>query len=152
MDISQYCATSEQLAELFQQAAETAKHLPKEKSKPKSKPKSKSKGVELPKPLPGEGFIKGPIPFGWMRIATDCGTKGAAVGLLIWYAAGWQRKNPIRFSRSVYDQLGIHPKTCRRVLLRMQEASIVSLDLHRGRSPVVTILPTPSDPHLTVVG
>lgn len=95
--------------------------------------------VDLPRHTDGERFIQGPIPMVWMRLASRCGGRGEAVGLLLWYAAGWQRSNPVKLSRSILAELGVHPKTAKRVLTRMADLGLVDAEFHRGRSPVVTI-------------
>lgn len=108
--------------------------------KPSQKIATVKAKLDLPRPNKGEGFIKGPIPFQWMRIATQCGGRGAEVGLLLWYAAGWQRKNPVKLTAAICKQLGVHPKTVKRVLTQMEAARLVKAVFRRGRSPMVTLL------------
>lgn len=98
--------------------------------------------LDLPRPNKGEHFIKGPIPLKWIQLASQCGGRGTEVGLLLWYAAGWQKKNPVKFTAAICQQLGVHPKTTKRVLTRMEEAGLIKAEFHRGRSPVVTLLTT----------
>ena len=51
----------------------------------------------------GERFIRGPIPLEWMKLAAKCGDRAEAVAVLLWYAAGFQRSNPVKLSQ---DDLG----------------------------------------------
>ncbi len=101
--------------------------------------------VDLPKHGPGERFIRGPIPLEWMKLAAKCGGRAEAVAVLLWYAAGFQRSNPVKLSAKILAELHVHPKTAKRVLVRMKELGLVNVEFHRGRSPVVTITtPTPA--------
>ena len=96
--------------------------------------------LDLPRPNKGEHFIKGPIPLDWIQVATQCGGRGTEVGLLLWYAAGWQKKNPVKLTAAICAQLNVHPKTVKRVLVKMGTCGLVRAEFHRGRSPVVTLL------------
>ncbi|HBJ37959.1 MAG TPA: hypothetical protein DDZ51_25010 [Planctomycetaceae bacterium] len=107
------------------------------KEPPRKLPKAK---LDLPRPDKGEHFIKGPIPLNWIQLATTCGGRGTEVGLLLWYAAGWQKRNPVKLTATICKQLGVHPKTTKRVLIRMEEVGLIKAKFHRGRSPVVTLL------------
>lgn len=136
LDLTSFQALPEDIAAYY--LRKTEKKIAVPDIAPKQKP-LKAK-LDLPRPGKGEAFIKGPIPFDWMRTATHCGGRGTEVGLLLWYAAGWQKKNPVRLTAAICKQLGIHPKTSKRVLVRMQGAGLISVEFHRGRSPVVTLM------------
>ncbi len=82
----------------------------------------------------------------WMRLAARCGNRSEAVALLLWYAAGFQRSNPVKLSKTILAELGVHTKTAKRVLIRMAEFGLVDVEFHRGRSPVVTITTPPAKP------
>ena len=103
-------------------------------------PAKKRASVELPKHGKGERFIKGPIPLEWMKLASKCGNRSEAVAVLLWYAAGFQRSNPVKLSKTILAELKVHPKTAKRVLVRMSDLGLVDVTFHRGRSPVVTIV------------
>lgn len=107
--------------------------------KPRSLPRKQSLRTDLPRHEPGERFIQGPIPLEWMKAAAMCGQRAEAVALLLWYAARWQKANPVKLTPKILAELGVHPKTARRVLGKMEAAGLVRAEFHRGRSPVVTI-------------
>jgi len=94
---------------------------------------------DLPRNEPGDGFVKGPIPLEWLRLASRCGYRAEAVALLVWYAAGVQRANPCKITSKVLAELYVNPRTARKVLERFAGAGLVDVEFHRGRSPVVTI-------------
>ena len=108
---------------------------------PRSQARPRTKRVSAPLPRHGEGerFIRGPIPLEWMKLASRCGNRADAVAVLLWYAAGLQRTNPVKLSKSILAELRVHPKTAKRVLLRMADLGLLHVEFHRGRSPVVTL-------------
>lgn len=101
---------------------------------------STSSSSPLPRHQPGERFIRGPIPLAWFKAASTCGERAEAVAVLLWYAAGYQRRNPVKLTPVILGELGVHPKTARRVLARMSNRGLVHCEFARGRSPVVTIV------------
>ncbi|MBB3207494.1 hypothetical protein FHS27_003319 [Rhodopirellula rubra] len=106
--------------------------------------KAKSVSVPLPRHRPGERFIRGPIPLTWFRAASTCGDRAEAVAVLLWYAAGYQRRNPIKMTPTLLSELRVHPKTGKRILRRMEELGLVQCEFARGRSPLVTITAPPT--------
>ena len=129
MDLGKFGATSEEIA-TYQ------KGLPKKTSR-------KRVQRDVPRHGSGDRFIKGPIPMEWMRAANTCGRRSVSVAIVIWFAAGLQRSNPVKLSQTVLAELGIPSRTAKRVLERMQSIGIVEVEFHRGRSPLVTILDVP---------
>lgn len=99
-----------------------------------------STSAPLPRHQPGERFIRGPIPLPWFKAASSCGGRAEAVAVLLWYAAGYQRRNPVKLTPTILGELGVHPKTARRVLGRMSDRGLVRCVFARWRSPVVTIV------------
>lgn len=122
-------------------------------NKPKQKSaKSKVKvNRDLPRNEPGAGFIKGPIPLDWIKVASRCGQRAEAVALLVWYAAGVQRANPCKLTPKVLAELHVHPRTARRILERFVDAGLAAVEFHRGRSPLVTITSPTDRPAVTGV-
>ncbi len=137
MDLATYTAHPDDVASLFEVRGE--KRIDKN-----TKPTSEFQ--PLPKHRPGERFIRGPIPLKWFKPASTCGERAEAVAVLLWYAAGYQRRNPVKLTPVILGELRVHPKTARRVLIRMADLGLVRCEFHRGRSPVVTI----TMPELTV--
>ncbi len=138
-DIATYLASPQDVHEHFRRSEERVKLTAQ--TEPKHV-RSSSKN-SLPKPQAGEKFIKGPIPLDWMRKASECGLRGADIGLLLWYAGGWQKRNPVSVSSLIVQQLPVDPKTCRRVLSKMEAIGLVNVERHRGRAPLITLLSTP---------
>src|SRR6056297_2005012 len=75
--------------------------------------KSLPASVPLPKHQAGERFIRGPIPLAWFKAASLCGERAEAVAVLLWYSAGYQRRNPIKLTPAVLRELRVHPKTAK---------------------------------------
>src|SRR6056297_2720206 len=131
MDLATYKANPDDVTSLFGVRGE--RRIDKRgKAKPATAP--------LPKHQPGERFICGPIPLAWFKGVPSCGARAEAVAVLLWYAAGYQRRNPVKLSPAILRELKVHPKTARRVLIRLAERGLVHNEFARGRAPLVTIV------------
>lgn len=131
MDLEKFSASSEDIT------------LHQSRTPAKSKKKVRVKR-DLPRHGSGDRFIKGPIPLDWLRAANTCGRKSVSVATMIWFAAGLQRSNPVKLSPAILSELAIPSRTAKQVLERMQDVGIVTVEFHRGRSPMVTILDAPA--------
>ncbi len=132
MDLDQFTATDSDVSTFF------AIHPDKAEGQ-RTKNARRVEPAPLPRHGKGERFICGPIPLEWMKLASKCGNRSEAVAVLLWYAAGFQRSNPVKLSKTILAELAVHPKTAKRVLQRMAEYGLVDVEFHRGRSPSVTI-------------
>lgn len=132
MDLEQFAAKESDLNNFYSQGSE-----PQE---PKRERRRSTVRLDLPRHDALGKFIKGPIPLEWMRTASRCGVRAEAVAILLWYAAGWQRSNPVKLTPSILAELRVHPKTARRILLKMESAGLVAVVSKRGASPMVTLL------------
>ncbi len=131
MDLTTFTTRTSDLPALFQVKSE--KRIDK-------RAKSALASAPLPRHGAGERFIRGPIPLTWFKSASTCGDRAEAVAVLLWYAAGYQRRNPVKLTPAILAELRVHPKTARRVLQRMADCGLVLVEFHRGRSPLVTIV------------
>jgi hypothetical protein len=94
----------------------------------------------LPKHEQGERFVRGPIPYDWLRVALSFGGKAGNLVFAIWWLAGIERGSPIRLTKQVLSDFKISTRTSRRLLVDFERAGLVSVDRHRGRGPLVTLL------------
>lgn len=137
MDLSRFEASPDDIAKYRERKAV----VPKSKSKSNRRIEPRQ---DIPRHGPKDRFIKGPIPMDWLRAANKCGRQAMSVATLVWFAAGLQRSNPVKITPSVLSELAVTPRTARRVLERMQHIGLVAVEFHRGRSPLVTIQPSPT--------
>ena len=122
----------------------------KKKAKKSAKPKAKAatRDTNLLKPIPkhepGDRFVRGPIPYDWLRAALASGGKAGTLSWAMWWLAGMERKNPIKLTRQVLRDFNISPRSARRLLKDFERAGLVEVDRKRGRGPIVTLLkPSP---------
>ena len=85
-------------------------------------------------------FLKGPIPLDWLIIAATQSGRALHVGIVLWFLKGVKRSRTVELTRSKLALLGISRHAGYRGLTKLEEAGLVSVDRHRGRSPIVTIL------------
>jgi hypothetical protein len=99
-----------------------------------------------PRHRQGEAFLKGPIPWPWLRRAMALPGKALHVALLLWKEAGCRRCRQVAFRLAGTAALGIHPDTAKRGLRALATAGLVTIHHRPGRALVVTLLETDPEP------
>ena len=93
----------------------------------------------IPKHEQGGRFIRGPVPFDWLRVALSFGGKAGNLAWSLWWLAGMERTNPIRLTKRVLTDFNMSTRAARRLLIEFERAGLVVVDSQRGRSPKVTL-------------
>lgn len=92
----------------------------------------------------GERFIKGPIPWPWVRQAAALPGKTLAVAMAIWHIAGMAKsRKDIRVTEKLGAQLGVDRKARYRALERLEAAGLIVVHRRPGACPRVDILHEP---------
>jgi hypothetical protein len=97
----------------------------------------------LPKPKPGEEFLKGPVPLAWLQRAARLRGKALRVGMELWLMAGMRIGPVIPLSTERLKNWGVSRWAAYRALRSMERAGLVSVERHAGRLARVTILEAP---------
>ena len=92
-----------------------------------------------------KGFIKGPIPLGWIMKAAGVEGKTLHVAITLWFLVGLKRSHEVPLSHSTLRLFGVSRQASYRALKRLETVGLVSVDRHRGRNPIVTILKNYAD-------
>lgn len=87
----------------------------------------------------GEKFLKGPIPLEWLAKAARQPGKALHVAIAIWFLAGVTRSRNVALSSRLMFSLGSSRYSTYRGLKALEEAGLVTVIRHRGRSPRITI-------------
>ena len=94
----------------------------------------------------GEHFLKGPIPFPWLRGAAGLPGRALAVATELWFGAGIKKQRTLSISLS---NLRVAPRISRsaasRALQALEHAGLVSVQRRPGRKPLVTLLDAPAE-------
>ncbi|MEE8170847.1 MAG: hypothetical protein V3T70_09890 [Phycisphaerae bacterium] len=91
---------------------------------------------------PGRRFIKGPIPWNWLRRACTLPGKAPIVGLALWYWHGLAQSKRLAVSHADLRELRVGPGAVARALRNLEQVGLVSVNRHRGRNPIVTLCGT----------
>jgi hypothetical protein len=91
------------------------------------------------------GFLKGPIPGDWLRIAGSLPGKTLHIGIAIWLVRGVEKRKRFKFTPRWYSWFALDPHTVRRALLRLQQAGLIRVERKPGCSPIVTVLEAPKE-------
>jgi hypothetical protein len=108
--------------------------LPKEKARIGNQPR------KPPRHKPGDRFLKGPIPWGWLSEAARLPGRTLHVAIGLWHLAGITKNRTVRLSRAVAESLGVNRHVQYRGLKALEESNLVSVERLPGRRAVVTIL------------
>lgn len=92
-------------------------------------------------------FLKGPVPLDWLAAAGRLPGKGLQVGLVIWHRAGVARAHTVSVPTALLADFGVDRFAKRRALDALAGAGLISVQHHRGRHPVVTLLSPPAERH-----
>ena len=102
-------------------------------------PGQRKDGV-LPQPRPGERYLAGRIPRGWIERACCLPGKALHVSIWLWHLARMKKRNPVSLNQSRMEHLGVKRHAAGRALRQLEEAGLVSVNRGQGRNPLVTIL------------
>jgi hypothetical protein len=86
-------------------------------------------------------YLRGPIPWNWLKAAIAVGSGALAAGLAIWHFRAL--KKTTTFSVSLYQLgkwTGQSEKVMREGLHRLEHAELVKVERPPGRSPIITII------------
>jgi hypothetical protein len=89
------------------------------------------------------GFLKGPIPLRWLSVAAGLPGKALTVGLLCWHLAALRKRRvgkPVQWEPRIAKPFGLNRRAVYRGLAALEFAKLLSVERHRGRCPVITIL------------
>lgn len=90
-------------------------------------------------------FLKGPIPLSLVARAGGLPGKALQVFLAIWLECDLKKSQFVKITHRRLESLNVLPDSGRRALLKLESAGLIHIDRHRGRSPLVTLLPYPTN-------
>jgi hypothetical protein len=93
-----------------------------------------------PRHRPGEKFLRGPVPWGWLDRAGRLPGKALAVALVLWKEAGCLNRREVRLCLNGPLPLGLNRQSARRGLRRLIAAGLVEARHRPGRGLDVTLM------------
>jgi hypothetical protein len=96
-----------------------------------------------PRHRPGQKFLKGPVPWGWITLAAQRPGRALHVAVALWFMAGIKRERTLKVPQKVLRELGMDRFAFYRALDALELAGLVAAVRRNGCSPVVTILEAP---------
>lgn len=94
-----------------------------------------------PRHRPGEPFLKGPVPWGWIEAAGQLSGKALLVGLMVWREVGIRKTATVPVNLSA---LGMPRRTAQRALRSLERAGLISVEHRAGRPPLVSLKDAPA--------
>jgi hypothetical protein len=103
------------------------------------------KPARPPQHRPGEWFLRGPVPWTWLKTAARLPGKALALSLCLWREAGRRRGRTVKLCLTRVG-LGVKEAAARRALRSLESAGLVTILWKPGRGLEVTILEAPDRP------
>ncbi len=94
---------------------------------------------ELPKPSVGERFLRGPIPFEWLTLASNLPGRALNVGIMLWHLGFLNKNRTVKLSMKNLREFGVKRNAVYRALKSLEKAKLITVERHVGRCAVVTI-------------
>ena len=88
-------------------------------------------------------FLKGPVPWDWLKAACKCSGSARSVALALWYQAGRKRSRTVRLSRYLLEDVSLNRMSANRGLAELEAAGLVDSLKRQGRSTEITLLDAP---------
>jgi hypothetical protein len=85
-------------------------------------------------------FLRGPVPWNWIKEAMKLPGQALAVGLVLWREAGCQNAMTIRLTPTRLQESGISHQAGRRGVRALEGAGLITIQRKPGRALEVTIL------------
>jgi hypothetical protein len=111
---------------------ETQAFIPADNTEPSN---HRDRHPKIPK-----AFLKGPIPWWWIVRAAELPGKAFVIGLCLWRLRGATNKNTIPLSNTELRPFKVDRAAKSRALTALEKAGLISVERHRGRWPVVTLI------------
>lgn len=87
----------------------------------------------------GERFLKGPVPMRWLNAAGCLPGKAVQVAVCIWHLSGLTKSLEVKVTSKYLREMGVTRHAGYRALKVLEGRGLITVERHRGRSPVVTI-------------
>jgi hypothetical protein len=100
----------------------------------------KPRPTRPPRHRPGEKFLRGPVPWGWLDRAGRQPGKALAVALVLWKEAGCLNRRVVRLCLNGLLPMGLNKQSARRGLRNLEAAGLVEVRRRPGRGLEVTLL------------
>jgi hypothetical protein len=93
-----------------------------------------------PRPAEGEPFIRGPIPFSWVAMASRLPGSCLIVAMAARFLRNRYSRKPAWSVAEIGWRAGLEERSARRSLRALSEAGLISLNRRPGRKPTLAIL------------
>ena len=91
---------------------------------------------------PPKRFLKGPIPWDWVEIASKLPGKALALGMLLWREAGMDGIGPVTITSAKAAALGIDRSAKSRAVADLERVGLVRVERRPRQNPLVTLIAT----------
>jgi len=80
------------------------------------------------------------IPIVWIASAAKLKGKAIHVGIILWYLSGVSKNDEVTIPRKLLEQFGIHRETCRRAVIELEDARLITVHRTGRKRARITIV------------
>lgn len=96
--------------------------------------------THLPPSRSTQLFIKGPIPFSWLKKANAIGGCTGIIAVALWFYAGLHSSRRFRIDSRLDQLCGLSRQTRDQILRRLRDHGLIKLTPKQGAYPTIEIL------------
>jgi hypothetical protein len=89
-------------------------------------------------------FLKGPIPFDWLKKANALGGSTGIIATGLWFYVGLNNSKSFKVDSKLDQLTGVARQTRQHALRKLQQAGLVELSQPHGAYPLVTVITNPT--------
>jgi len=89
-------------------------------------------------------FLKGPIPFDWLKKANELGGSTGIIATGLWFYVGLNNSKSFKVDSKLDQLTGVARQTRQHALRKLQQAGLVELSQHHGAYPFVKVITNPT--------
>ncbi len=86
-------------------------------------------------------FLKGPIPFDWLKVANSLGGSTGIVATGLWLYVGLNNSKRFKIDSKLDQFAGVTRQTRQNALQKLQQAGLVRISQPHGAYPFIEVLP-----------
>jgi hypothetical protein len=110
----------------------------------------KELGIYIPSPKPeriptllrtSKLFLKGPIPFDWLKVANSLGGSTGIIATGLWLYVGLTNSKRFKIDSKLDQFAGVTRQTRQNALQKLQQAGLVQIIQSHGAYPFIEVIP-----------
>jgi len=92
-----------------------------------------------PRHRSNQRFLKGPIPWNWIVMASRLPGKTLHVGIALWFIAGLKKDKVVKMQKKIREEMGISRQAYHAALEHLEASGLISVQRKPGATPIIEL-------------